>query len=145
MPERTELGPVEWVAVEFPGTTLDPRVVTPIKELVDAGTVRLLDSAVVHKAEDGTVTIAELEDDGPPGFDAVDGEVLELMSDGDLTTIAEALDPGSTSLVLVWENLWSSAFATAVRDAGGVVAVSEKVAPDRAEAALQAASAEGTM
>lgn len=132
----TAPGPVEWVAVVFPGATLDPRVVPPVKQLVDAGTVRLLDSAVVHKADDGTVTEAELDSEGLRDFDAVDGDVLELLSTDDLAAIGDGLAPGTTSLVLVWENLWASAFAAAIREAGGTVAASERVAPARAAAAL---------
>ena len=77
-------GPVEWVAITFPGTVLDAAVATPIAELVEAKTVRLLDAAVVHKAADGTVTEGELADE-TSAFDDVDGDVLELLSHDDLT------------------------------------------------------------
>lgn len=76
-------GPVEWVAITFPGTTLGAGVAAPHAELVDAKTVRLLDAAVVHKAADGTITEGELADETTV-FDAVDGDVLELLSHDDL-------------------------------------------------------------
>ena len=112
------LGPVEWVAIEFDGDRLAPAVVGPLAELVDAGTVRLLDAAVVHKDAGGAVRGAELTEAGVD-FDAVDGDVLELLSDDDLDGIAAELTPGSTTLVLVWESLWASRFAGAVRAASG--------------------------
>jgi hypothetical protein len=95
-------GPVEWVAIEFDGGQLDPRLVPPLAALVDAGTVRLLDAAVVHKEADGRVRGTELADE-MIAFDPVPGEVLELLSEEDLRRIAEDIPVGSTSLVLVGE------------------------------------------
>ena len=128
-------GPVEWVAITFPGTTLGAGVAAPLAELVDAKTVRLLDAAVVHKAADGTITEGELADE-TTAFDAVDGDVLELLSHDDLTAIAESLQNDTTTLVLVWENLWASGFADAVRTHGGTVLAYDRVLPAAVATAL---------
>ena len=141
------VGPVEWVALTFPGSTLDPAVVSPIADLVGAGGVRVLDAAVVHKDADGAVTGAELEDEGvqvTAAFDAVDGEILELLSDADLLAVAERLEDDSTTLVLVWENLWATAFAEAVRRAGGTVLAHNRVPRTDVERAVRASTPEGT-
>jgi hypothetical protein len=141
------VGPVEWVALTFPGSTLDPAVVSPIADLVGAGSVRVLDAAVVHKDADGAVAGAELEDEGvqiTAAFDAVDGEVRELLSDADLLAVAERLEDDSTTLVLVWENLWASAFAEAVRRAGGTVLAHDRVPRTDVERAVRASTPEGT-
>jgi len=129
------VGPVEWVAITFPGAVLDAAVATPIADLVEAKTVRLLDAAVVHKAADGTVTEVELADE-TSAFDDVDGDVLELLSHDDLQAIAESLENGTTTLVLVWENLWAGGFADAVRTHGGRVLAYDRVLPDAVAAAL---------
>ena len=131
------LGPIEWVAITFPGTTLVNGVVAPIAELVDAKTVRLLDAAVVHKAADGTVTEGELADESA-AFDDVDGDVLELLSHDDLQAIAESLENDTTTLVLVWENLWANGFAEAVRTHGGSVLAYDRVLPTAVASALAA-------
>jgi hypothetical protein len=141
------VGPVEWAALTFPGSTLDPAVVSPIADLVGTGSVRVLDAAVVHKDANGAVTGAELEDEGgqvTAAFDAVDGEVLELLSDADLLAVAERLEDDSTTLVLVWENLWATAFAEAVRRAGGTVLAHDRVARTDVERAVRASTPEGT-
>jgi hypothetical protein len=141
------VGPVEWVALTFPGSTLDPAVVSPIADLVGAGSVRVLDAAVVHKDADGAVTGAELEDEGvqvTAAFDAVDGEILELLSDDDLLAVAERLEDDSTTLVLVWENRWATAFAEAVRRAGGTVLAHDRVPRTDVERAVRASTPEGT-
>jgi hypothetical protein len=143
MTQAPTVGPVEWVALSFPGPTLDPRVVAPIKELVDAGTVRVLDAAVLRIDSDGVVGGSELESEDFPVFEDVDGDVLELLNDDDLAAIAAGLQPDTTTLVLVWENRWAAGFAAAVRRAGGVLAASDRVAVDRAEAALRRSSLEG--
>jgi len=132
------LGPVEWVALTFPGTVLDPAVAGPLADLVGAGTVRVLDAAVVHKDAAGEVTETELEDEVVPALDDVDGEVLELLSEDDLLSIAEALEPDTTTLVLLWEDAWATAFAEAVQRSGGIVLAHERVPRPAVERALAA-------
>jgi hypothetical protein len=137
MTDISSVGPVEWVTLTFPGPALDPRVVPPLKALVDPGTVRLLDAAVLHKDADGELTETELETEGVRAFDTLDGDVLELLSDDDLIGIAASLAPDTTTLVLVWENRWAAAFAEAVRRAGGMLAAYDRVPVDRADTALR--------
>jgi Family of unknown function (DUF6325) len=132
------LGPVEWVALTFPGTVLDPAVAGPLADLVGAGMVRVLDAAVVHKDAAGEVTETELEDEVVPALDDVDGEVLELLSEDDLLSIAEALEPDTTTLVLLWEDAWATAFAEAVQRSGGIVLAHERVPRPAVERALAA-------
>ncbi len=135
-------GPVEWVALSFPGAALGSTVAGPLTDLVRAGTVRVLVAVVVHKATDGTVTEGEIADetmdDGSAALDDVDGDVLELLSHDDLLSIAEGLDNDTTTLVLVWENLWAADFAQAVRTHGGTVLAHDRVAPADVAAALAA-------
>jgi hypothetical protein len=130
-------GPVEWVAITFPGSGLGPEVTAPLAGLVDAKTVRVLDAVVVRKAADGTISEVEI-DAGAPAFDQVDGEVLELLNHDDLLAIAGRLADDTTTLVVVWENLWAAAFAEAVRDRGGSVIAHDRVAPADVAAAVAA-------
>ncbi|MCL3861908.1 DUF6325 family protein [Actinotalea sp. K2] len=129
-------GPVEWVALTFPGPALDPRVVPPLRQIVEPGTVRLLDAVVLHNDQAGGVTAGELQDEHVEAFDSVDGEVLELLSEDDLAAVAAALRPDSTTLVLVWENLWAATFGEAIRQAGGELAAYDRISRDRLEAAF---------
>ena len=139
-PTSPPVGPVEWVALSFPGPVLGSGVAGPLAELVHAGTVRVLDAVVVHKAPDGSVTEGEIADeagdDGIGALDDVDGDVLELLSHDDLRSIAERLENDTTTLVVVWENLWATAFADAVRTHGGTVLAHDRVAPAEVAAAL---------
>ena len=136
---RTTLGPVEWIALAFPGPVLDRAIVPVLAGLVDSGTVRLIDAAVLHKAADGTVSGAEVEDEDGVAFSAVDGEVLELLNDDDLAQIAGALAVDTTTLVLVWENRWAAALGDAVTVAHGAVVAHDRVPRANVDRALAAA------
>ena len=138
------VAPVEWVALTFPGPKLAASVAAPLADLVRVGTVRILDAAVVHKGIDGEVTGTELEDEGVVGFDDVDGEVLELLSHDDLLGIAERLDDDTTTLVVVWENLWATAFADAVRANGGTLLAHDRIPAEDVVRALQALGSAGS-
>jgi hypothetical protein len=89
----------------------------------------------------------ELEDEGEQitaAFEAVDGEVLELLSDDDLLVVAEGLEDDSTTLVLVWESRWAAAFAEAAHRAGGTVLAHDRVPRTDVERAVRASTPEGT-
>lgn len=92
----------------------------------------------------GRLQDAELENEEAALFDAVDGDVLELLSD-DLALIAADLKPDTTTLVLVWENRWATAFAETVRRAGGTLRAHHRIPRLDVERALHAVSiGEGT-
>ena len=140
MTASSPLGPVEWIVIVFPGPALDPRIAPALASLVRSGTARLMDAVVVHRDLDGRVRIAEVEDDGEGGLEEVDGDVLELLSDEDLAGLAADQQPGTTALVLVWENLWAAGFATDVRRAGGILKAYGWVPQEDVERALRAAA-----
>jgi hypothetical protein len=144
MPDQAApAGPVEWITITFPGVTLNPAVVPPLADLVGSGTVRVLDGVVVHKDAQGGITGTELEDEGIGAFDQLDGDVLELLSTDDLLGIAADLEPDSTTLVLVWENVWASSFARAVGSAGGRLSAHDRIPAADVVRALGGAPLEG--
>jgi hypothetical protein len=139
------LGPVEWIEIGFPGSKLSPSIVQPLKKLVDSGTIRIMDLVVLHKDSDGVVTALELEGLKPDEaalFEDLDGDVLGLLNEDDIASAGEALAPDSSAAILVWEDLWVSAFAQAVGEAGGWLVGHDRVSDEVVEAALQAASVE---
>ena len=140
MTASSPLGPVEWIEIAFPGAALDPRIAPALARLVRSGTARLMDAVVVHRDLDGRVRIAEVGDDGENGLEEVDGDVLELLSDQDLVGLAAGLEPGTTALVLVWENLWAAGFARDVRRAGGTLKAHGRVPQEDVERAVRAAT-----
>jgi Family of unknown function (DUF6325) len=85
-------GPVDCVVVSFPGSKFKGDIVPAIKRLVDAGIVRILDLVFIQKSEEGDVTVVELSDlggDESAAFDALDGEVDELLTEEDIEGLSE--------------------------------------------------------
>src|SRR6185295_4150652 len=60
--DRSTLGPVEILAVAFPGNQFKGEIVPALRELVDDGVIRILDLTFVKKELDGTVTALEVGD-----------------------------------------------------------------------------------
>jgi hypothetical protein len=116
------LGPVDYIVVEFPAgaSNFTGEMAKELLALVDAGTIRVIDVLILTKNEDGTVDAMELSDIEELGeLQRVEAQLAELLAEEDVENLAAAMDPGSTAGVLIWENLWASPFASAVRHSGG--------------------------
>jgi hypothetical protein len=119
-----EIGPVEYLIVAFPGNRFRGEIAPALAELVEAGTIRVIDIAFVGKDEDGEVTGFELTDLDPDvreGLEAMGLEVTGLLNEDDLMAAGEELEPNSSAALLVWEDVWAREVAQAMRDAGGEV------------------------
>ena len=117
-----ELGPVDYVVVEFPAgaQNFTGEMAAELLKLVDAGTIRVIDVLILDKNEDGSVDVTELSDVEELGeLQSIETELAELLAADDVVHLAAAMDPGSTAGVLIWENLWAAPFASAARRSGG--------------------------
>src|SRR4051812_31157453 len=117
-----ELGPVDYVVVEFPAgaKNFTGEMAKELLKLVDAGTIRIVDVLILDKNEDGSVDATELSDIEQLGeLQAVEAELAELLAADDVEHLAAAMEPGSTAGVLIFENLWAAPFASAARRSGG--------------------------
>ena len=128
------VGPVEYIVIAFPGNEFKGEIAPALRELVDNKTI-----AFIHKDAAGDVTILELEQEGSEIFEAFETLAAKrggLVSDEDMLSIAEALDPSSSAAILVWEDSWAERFVSAVRNAGGVVVDLQRVPAVVVEAAI---------
>jgi hypothetical protein len=119
-----EIGPVEYLIVAFPGNKFRGEIAPALADLVEAGTIRIMDIAFVGKDEDGNVAGFELMDLDPDvreGLENLGIEVTGLFSEEDLEAAAEELDPNTSAALLVWEDVWAREVAEAMRAAGGVL------------------------
>ena len=57
-----EVGPVDVYIIGFPGNKFSGKIAPAIKDLVDDGTIRVLDLLFVMKDADGVVTTLAIED-----------------------------------------------------------------------------------
>jgi Family of unknown function (DUF6325) len=123
--EIDELGPVDYLVVEFPAgkSNFSGEMAAELTSLVESGTIRVLDLLILHKADDGSVEAFELDDlDEAEAADELrnlETEIAEILAAEDVEHLAEAMENGSTAGVLVWENSWAAPFASAARRAGG--------------------------
>lgn len=133
------VGPVEYMIVAFPGNKFKGEIIPALGELVDAGTIRIIDLALVIKDEDGNVTAMELGDLDSEvfnAFDALSPEVQGLLNEDDLEAAGEELEPNSTAALLVWEDVWATKLADAIRGAGGVLLDLERIPHEVVTAAI---------
>ncbi len=139
-----EMGPIDYVVVEWPGRQPSGAAVPHLVELVDRGTIRILDLAFVSKDGDGTVAAMEIAElgDQVEEFALFAGAASGLLGDEDLNEAAAALEPGTSAAVLVYENSWAAPFASAVRRSGGQLVASGRIPIAELEAALDAAESE---
>ena len=117
-----ELGPVDYVIVEFPAghSNFTGEMAKELLALVDAGTIRVIDILILVKDENGSVEAMELSDIEELGeLQVLETELAELLAADDVVNLAAAMDPGSVAGVLIYENLWAAPFAAAARRSGG--------------------------
>ena len=70
------IGPVEYGVVAFPGNKFKGEIAPALGELVESGTIRIIDLAFVLKDSDGNVAGVELEDAGYEVLRGVRGDHL---------------------------------------------------------------------
>jgi hypothetical protein len=136
-----ELGPVDWIVVEFPGSKFNGQIAPALLDLVQSDLIRVLDLLVLKKDADGTLEAFELSDldDGEIGeLRTYESELAMLLSEEDVTSLAAAIEPGSSAGVLVWENTWAAPFASAVRRSGGQLVASGRIPIQALLAAIEA-------
>jgi hypothetical protein len=122
MTEAAEIGPVEYLIAAFPGNQFRGEITPALADLVEAGTIRIIDIAFASKDENGEVAAFELTDLDPEvrqGLENLGAQPGGLFNEQDLMAAAEELDPNSSAALLVWENVWAKPVADAIRDAGG--------------------------
>jgi uncharacterized membrane protein len=132
-----DLGPVEYLVLEFPGNKFTGEVAPALASLVDRGLVHILDLVFVTKDGEGSVTVVEIDDlEETFGLDDVEGEAGGLLSDEDVMALADDLALNSSALFLLWEDTWATELAQAVRGADGEVVAGGRVPRELVEAAL---------
>ena len=139
-----EMGPVDFVVLEWPDKQPVGDAAPLILDLHDRGIIRILDIALLAKAPDGSVATLELGDlngGDAGGFADFEGASSGLLGDDDLEEAAGALAPGTSAAVLVWENRWAAPVAVALRRSGGQLVASGRIPIQAILASLDAVEA----
>jgi len=136
-----ELGPVDYLVVEFPpgAQNFNGEMAAELVRLSDAGTIRVLDLLILQKAADGSVDAYEIDEtDAVDEIRALETHVSEILAADDVLNLAAAMEPGSVAGVLVWENTWAAPFASAARRAGGQLIATGRIPIQAIAASLEA-------
>jgi hypothetical protein len=135
-----ELGPVDWIVLEFPGSRFNGEIAPALVDLTERGIVRVLDLLLIKKDQAGSLDVFEMSDldDSEIGeLRAFETALADLLSEEDVLAVAEAVEPGSSAALLVWENTWAAPFGSAVRHAGGQLVASGRIPVQALLAAIE--------
>jgi hypothetical protein len=141
--EFDEMGPIDYLLVEWPGRQPTGEAAPHLIDLVDRGLIRILDLVFLHKDEDGSLVRLEISDlgDQVEAFAEFEGASSGLLSDEDTDEAGSALEPGTSAALLVFENRWAAPFASALRRSGGQLVATGRIPIQAMLAALDAADA----
>jgi len=139
-----DLGPIDYVIVEFPGNKMTGEGFPILLDLVDRGIIRIIDLLFVTKDDSGTTTVLNLSDvdrDGNLELAAFQGASSGLLDDGDIADATSVIESGSSAAVLIYENRWAAPFAAALRRGGAQLVARGAIPMDALAASLDAAEA----
>jgi uncharacterized membrane protein len=126
--DKNTIGPVDVAVIRFDGDEFSGDVAPALSELEQSGTVHIIDLAFVRKEMDESVACIELGDEHVAReFERLADTHFDLLNDEDLEEIAAGLEPGSSAMVVVWENSWAARLAKAVRSSHGQVIAQERI------------------
>jgi Family of unknown function (DUF6325) len=139
-----QMGPIDYLVVEFPGSRMTGEGLPLLVDLVDRGIIRILDLVFVKKELDGSMkgmAITDLDHDGTLDLAVFEGASSGLLDEDDIADAGGVLEPGNSAGILVYENVWAAPFATALRRGGAQLVASGRIPVQALLAAIDAAEA----
>ena len=139
-----DMGPVDYVLIEFPDGQPKGQAAPLLLDLVERGVIRILDLMFLSKDADGNTTaveIADIDGDGAPDFMVFEGASSGLLDDEDREQAGNTMEPDTAALLIVFENRWAAPFAKAMREAGGQLVAFGRIPVQALLASLERAEA----
>ena len=135
-----EMGPIDYLLVEWPGRQPKGEAAPLLADLAKRGIIRVLDLAFITKGDDGTVAGLDIKGLGEQveELKLFEGASSGLLGDEDIEEAAKALEPGTSAALLVYENSWAAPFASAVRRSGGQLVANGRIPVQALLAAIEA-------
>ncbi|KQR45184.1 hypothetical protein ASF87_13025 [Microbacterium sp. Leaf161] len=123
-----EYGPVELILVGLASAAPEPRLRAALADVIESGTVKLVDLVLVSHDASGEVQITEIEDVSDEyGFGEIELEATGIAAHDDILALAEQIPAGTSAAVLVIEHTWARRLASALTDSGGLVLATERI------------------
>lgn len=142
--DMREMGPVDYMVVEFPGGRMNGEGLPLLVDLVDRGIVRILDLVFIKKLPDGSFLRLDVSERGNKDsqvLNVFEGASSGILDDDDLRAVADVVETGSTAGMIVYENRWAAPLATALRRGGAMLVANGRIPVQSLVAALDAAEA----
>ena len=129
------IGPVEYIIVGFPGNQFNGEIAPALADLIENDTIRILDLVFIAKDAEGDVLAFEFDEhDGLGAFAELDGDIGGVIRNDDIAYAGAGLEPNYSAALLVWEDVWATPFAEALRKSGGVLIEGSRIPHEIAEA-----------
>ena len=135
-----EVGPVDVYIIGFPGNKFTGRIAPAIQELVDNGTIRILDLLFVMKDADGVVATLAIEDLDQDGAAFAELDITEpgALNEEDAEEVSDDLPANSSALLIAFENVWARKVVSALQAADAVLIDSIRIPVEVVQEALAA-------
>jgi uncharacterized membrane protein len=133
------LGPVEYMVIEFPGNQFKGEIIPALREVVDAGVIRIIDLVFVQKDDQGNVSVMELADlqkDAASAFAPLARDADTLLAEDDIRKVSDIVENNSSAALFLFEHVWAKRFRDAVLNAHGQVIAGERIPKEVVDAAL---------
>jgi uncharacterized membrane protein len=133
--------PVDVMVIGFPGNKFSGRIAPAVMELVDDGTIRVIDLLFVSKDADGVVTTlaaSDVDAQTGPAYLSINVVQPGALGPDDAEELAEDLKPNSSALLIAFENIWAQKVVDACRDADAVMIDQIRIPADVVEAVVAA-------
>jgi len=142
--EAETMGPVSYLIVEFPDNKMTGEGFAALVDLVDRGLIRLLDLEFVTRGSDGSVAaiqLADVDHDGQLDVAIFEGAGSGLLDQSDLDDAADAIQPGSSAGIVLFENRWAIPFVQGLRRGGAELVAAGYITHGDLAASLDATEA----
>lgn len=128
-------GPIDYIIVGFEGNKFDGSIMNTLADAIKAGTIGLVDLALVSKDAKGKVSEINIADVG-------DGLVVDLVESqkaagkqigkDDINEMTDLLENNTSAGLLVIEHLWAKPLKEALIKANGILIADGRIHPDAA-------------
>ncbi|MBP7807327.1 hypothetical protein KA047_02415 [Candidatus Saccharibacteria bacterium] len=128
-------GPIDYIIVGFEGNKFDGSILRALAEAIDGGSIALVGLSLISKDAEGSLVTLDVANSG----DAYFAEFTEkyqtddsLVTEDDVSEMAELLENNTAAGLLVVEHLWAKPLKEALIKANGVLVAEGRIHPEAA-------------
>ncbi len=142
------VGPLEFIAIEFPGNRFRGEIIPELTNLVKQGLIRIIDLVLIRKDVNGNVTsfeINEVDKETAKLFAPLIKELRNMLTKDDIEKVGEALYNNSSAGLLLFEHTWTTRFIESVKRAQGRLVLDYRIPQEVVEQILQPSQPVGAL